>query len=149
MIVVESSPTSPDAAALIAELDAELSRRYPGHEPHGIDAVSLVASGGAFLLARLGDDAVGCGALRPLGANIAEIKRMYVRPDARGRGIARAVLERLERIAAERGYKTVRLETGNRQPEALALYASSGYSRIPNYAESVHPLSLCFEKRLA
>ena len=82
-------------------------------------------------------------------ADTAEVKRMFVRPEARRQGISRVILTALEDLAREFGYQKVRLETGTRNPEALALYESSGYERIPCYGIYVHePLSRCFEKQL-
>ena len=84
-----------------------------------------------MLVARDDDGtALGCGALRVLGDGVAEVKRMYVAPSARGRGIARAVLAGLEDAARDRGWTTLRLETGPRQPEAIALYTRAGYRPI-------------------
>ena len=79
----------------------------------------------------------------------AEIRRMYVAPAARGRGLSRLVLAALEDEARELGYSFVRLETGDRQPEAIKLYASSGFEPIPRYGSFADdPRSVCFEKRL-
>lgn len=138
----------PDGAALRAAQRAELEARYGGDKEPGpkptADDISV------FVLARDADGAaVGCGALRRLDANSAEIKRMYVPPMYRGRGISRLVLGFLEECAVARGWSTLRLETGDQQPEAIGLYAGAGYRRIPNfgaYAGEVH--SLCFERRL-
>jgi GNAT superfamily N-acetyltransferase len=80
-----------------------------------------------FLLAELDGAPVGCGGIRPVADGVAEIKRMFVVPSARGRGIARALLHALEEAARERGYTSLRLETGTSQPEAIALYTSTGY----------------------
>jgi N-acetylglutamate synthase-like GNAT family acetyltransferase len=100
-----------------------------------------------FFIARFDGQAVGCAALRPVESEVAEVKRMYVAPTARRRGIARHMLAELERTAVEFGYRVLRLETGDRQPEAIALYESSGFRRIPAYGCHVHdPLSICFEK---
>ncbi len=103
-----------------------------------------------FLVARnAGGDPVGCGTLLDLGGGVAEIKRMYVRPEARGQGVSRGVLEGLEREALRRGFARCRLETGERQPEAMGLYRSAGYEEIEKfgpYRDS--PLSRCFERRL-
>ena len=99
------------------------------------------------------DDAgepVACGAIRRRDDEAAEIKRMYVRPAARGRGLSRMVLLELEATALRMGYRALVLETGARQPEAIALYESAGYTTIPNfgfYKES--PLSVCYRKELA
>lgn len=150
LALVEASPASPAAAALIAALDAEFHVRYPGAPVFGIDAASLLAQGGIFLIAHLDGQPVGCGALRPIDPRTVEVKRMFVRPEVRGRGISRAVLARLEELARARGYAVARLETGTRQPEAIGLYESAGYARIPcfgEYASSAH--SICYEKRLA
>ena len=145
----EVDPRRPDAQALIAALDHDLLERYPGHPTHGIDESTVLGGGGLFVIASAGDCQVGCGALRPLGEGTIEVKRMFVRREWRGRGIARAVLRHLERRAADLGYRTVRLETGRCQPEAIALYASSGYERIPGYGDyASNPMSVCFEKRL-
>jgi ribosomal protein S18 acetylase RimI-like enzyme len=74
---------------------------------------------------------------------------MYVLPEFRGRGLSRKILKRLEELAVEKGLATIRLETGNRQPEAIGLYRSAGYVEIPRYGEYAHnPTSVCFEKCL-
>jgi GNAT superfamily N-acetyltransferase len=78
-----------------------------------------------------------------------EVKRMFVRPEFRRRGLARAMLARLEEAAVDRGYRSLRLETGEGQPEAIALYRAAGYRPIPCYGEyAAHPASCCFEKAL-
>jgi len=134
---------------LISALDRDLGVRYPGLPIHGIDAANFREAGGVFLIGRDGDVAVACGALRPMEEGAVEVKRMYVRDSHRGRGIGRAMLSALEEIAAGRGYRTIRLETGGGQPEAIALYESAGYQPIPCYgAHSSDPRSRCFEKRL-
>jgi len=115
----------------------------PGTKPRAEDVA-------AFLVAR-GDDGrpLGCGALRSLGEPVVEIKRMYVRPEARGTGVGAAILEALEREASRLGFKVVRLETGPLQPEAVGLYARGGYREIPCFgAYSGAPASRCFERRL-
>jgi len=138
----------PVDAALLAESQAELIARYgedtePGAKPTEADLA-------AFLVARdEAGEAVGCGALRVLGDETVELKRMYVRPAARGQGIGRALLAALEAEAARLGATRVRLETGPLQPDAIALYESSGYREIPcwgAYAEA--PLSRCYERSL-
>ncbi len=92
---------------------------------------------------------MGCGAVRRIEARTGEIKRMYVSPDARGRGIGRAVLAALEAEARTLGIARLVLETGLRQGEALALYEGAGFSRIPPFGEYVNsPLSLCMAKDL-
>ena len=139
---------APDSRALRSELNADLMERYaadvePGFKPSAWDvAVFLVARDGA-------GEPLGCGALRGLGDGAAEIKRMYVRPQARGTGVARRLLAALEEEARSRGFGVIRLETGTRQPEAMALYASAGYTQIEGFGDYAgHPASRCFERRL-
>lgn len=96
--------------------------------------------------------ALGCGALRPLEDGVAELKRMYVAPAARGQGTATALLAALEDAARGRGWTTLRLETGPRQPEAVALYIRAGYRPIEAFGPYVAvdaDDSLFFERRIA
>lgn len=80
---------------------------------------------------------------------VAEVKRMFVDPSARGQGVAGQILATLEAIARQAGYRAVQLETGLRQPEAIRLYEKAGYHPIPNYGQYANePLSVCFEKYL-
>ena len=149
MAIDEADPAAPEALELIAALDRDLSARYPGLPIHGIDAASFREAGGVFLIGRLGGVPVACGALRPMEHGAVEVKRMFVRDNYRGRGLGRAMLAALEEIAAQRGYAMVRLETGGKQPEAIALYESAGYGPIPCYgAHATDPRSRCFEKRI-
>lgn len=142
-----SRPDSLEGRALIAQLDEDLLARYPRDAIHGLRPHEVYAGDLYFIVARLGGVPVGCGALRVLGAGAGEIKRMFVVPEFRGRGIARRILSNLEGEAARRGYRVLRLETGTRQPEALALYRSSGYVDIAAFGEYVgNPFSVCLEK---
>jgi GNAT superfamily N-acetyltransferase len=116
----------------------------------GFTPADATAPRSAFVIAWLDDEPVGCGALRPLeDGKVAEIKRMYVRPSARGQGISRSILTKLEALALEFEYPVARLETGVYQPAAIGLYEASGYTRIVCYGEHADELSVCFEKRLA
>jgi putative acetyltransferase len=100
-------------------------------------------------VAHLDGRAVACGGVRRLRDGIAEIKRMYVEPQVRGRGISRALLAALESAAREAGYREVWLETGLGQPEAMALYEASGYAPITPYGHyKDHDGSRCYAKRL-
>ena len=139
---------STTAQRLRGELGRELVERYggdsePGSKPARDDVM-------VFLVARDGNgEPVGCGALRDLGGGVVEIKRIYVRPAARGGGVSRRLLEALEADARERGFVVCRLETGVRQPEAMALYRSVGYREIEGFgAYAGMPLSRCFERWL-
>jgi GNAT superfamily N-acetyltransferase len=102
-----------------------------------------------YLVGLLDERIVACAALQPLESGIGEIKRMYVLPDYRGRGLSRLVLAAVEQMARDRGIHTLRLETGRFLDPALGLYTSSGYAEIPLYGQYVgHSTSICFEKRL-
>jgi GNAT superfamily N-acetyltransferase len=154
---------SPEVQALVAELMADLDRRYAADGPadgdspevvglHAVRAEQVTPPHGAFVVARLDGVAVGCGAVRALvvgPGGVAEIKRMYTVPSARRRGISRALLARLEAEASGLGYRRLQLETGLRQPEAIALYESAGYHRIATYGQyEGDELSVCFAKHL-
>jgi GNAT superfamily N-acetyltransferase len=150
MIEIAPEPfDSADAEQLLEELRQELNDRYggdfePGEKPSRADVT-------VFLVVRDDDGRpLGCGALRSLGEPVVEIKRMYVRREARGRGVGVAILEALEREAVARGFKVIRLETGPLQPEAIGLYARAGYREIPCFgAYAAGQASRCFERRLA
>ncbi len=122
--------------------------RYGGRDSSPVDPAEFAPPGGLFLVGYLGRTAVACGGWRAPGPDAgpgAEIKRMYVTPAARGRGLARRMLAELERTARGAGYHRVILETGSKQPEAVELYRSSGYTEIPGYgyyAGSPHSLHL-------
>ncbi len=142
------SVRSADAVSLIGRLDEELDRRYPGPR-EGFNAGNLLDPECAFLVAYLEGRPVGCGAFRPMADGAAEVKRMYVDPRHRGRGVARRILAELEERARRAGHPLARLETGVRQPEAIRLYESAGYRRIANYGRYAdNPDSVCFEKTL-
>ena len=146
-----ADPRGPEATELIKSLSAELARRYDYMEDGSGNFKPENALGprGAFVIGRIGGQPVACGAIRPLGEDVAELKRLFVRVGFRGRGYSKAILRELEQEARARGYRTMRLETGFRQPEAISLYESFGYHRIPNYGEyRESEMSVCFEKSL-
>ena len=147
------------AQALVTAMILDIEERYAhtgeADDPEAewaMDIGEVMPPRGVFLVAYLDGDAVGCGALRPLpaaGPDVAEVKRMYTPPRARRRGVSRAVLARLESEATRLGYLRLQLETGLRQPEAIALYEAGGYHRIPNYGVyASSELSVCFAKDL-
>ena len=136
------------ATGLFSELDEDIRRRYPG-PPDGVDGFEFVATHGYAVVAWSAGEPIGCGAFRPVSRTTVEIKRMYVRPAYRGRGIARRMLVALEDEARARGYAEAILETGTRQPEAIALYRCCGYREIAPYEPYVaNPYSVCFAKAL-
>jgi GNAT superfamily N-acetyltransferase len=144
------APSHRVASGLIRELDEELARRYPVESIHGLHPDEMVEFPGVFLLARCEGEVVACGAVRPLDAGLAELKRMYVVPSARRRGFARRLLEELERVARDLDVRLLRLETGVHQPESVALYEAAGYRQIAPYGEYIgNTYSLCYEKQLA
>ncbi len=151
VLVQRGDILSSAARALIEALNAELSSRYPepGATHFRLDPGEVTDGQGAFLIASSSGKPVGCGAVRRIEARTGEIKRMYVSPDARGRGIGRAVLAALEAEARALGIVRLVLETGLRQGEALALYEGAGFSQIPPFGEYVaSPLSVCMAKDL-
>ena len=142
---------SPDAQRLITALDAGLAELYPPEQRFGpnLKAQHLADGRGTFLVARDDGRAVGCGAVRLLDTTTAEVKRMYVEPDQRGRGIARAVLANLESVAQQLGARRLVLETGAHSPDAISLYRRGGFTQIDCWGEyATSPTSICMEKRL-
>jgi putative acetyltransferase len=128
-ITVEHVPTAtPDARMLIGELDAELSGEYEPHQQHGLRVEQIFQPHLMFFIARLDGEAVGCGGLA-FDDGFAEIKRMYVRPAARGRDVARTILSRLEDEARARNVRRVVLETGDIRHAAMRLYERAGFTR--------------------
>jgi GNAT superfamily N-acetyltransferase len=156
MDVVRVGFGHPDAMAMIAAVQGEYVVRYGGEDETPLDPAMFDPPRGSFFVGYLDDRPVASGGWRrrddieALGsAHTAEIKRMYVDPAARGRGLARAMLAHLERTAAEAGAAVTILETGRMQPEAIALYESSGYVEVPKFGFYSHaPLSRCYGKRL-
>ncbi|SDF97794.1 Acetyltransferase (GNAT) family protein [Blastococcus aurantiacus] len=149
MRIEEVAWDDPVVQQLAGDQQAELIELYggktePGRPPSAAD-ISVV------LVARDDDGApLGCGALRALGDGAAELKRMYVVPAARGRGVSRAVLAGLEEAARSRGWTTLRLETGPRQSAAIGLYESGGYRPIAafgGYAGDPKAVSSLFFER--
>lgn len=139
-------PYDPAVIALCAEQQSELEARYAGTDeaPGGLDPQV------EFLVACIDREPVGCAGLLSLGPRLAEVTRMYVRAAHRGQGISRRLLAAVEDLARAHGMRTLRLETGDLQPESIGLYQSSGYRRIPAFGSYTgRPLSLCFEKHLA
>lgn len=150
--IKKADPFSKIASELIKELSGEIAARYNfiddgsgAFQPEDVTVEKAI-----FPLGWFNNQPVACGALRPLYKNeIAEIKRMFVKPEFRGKGIAGQLLLVLENEAEKIEYKKIWLETGDQQPEAIAMYQKAGYTPIPNYGiykENLH--SNCFEKIL-
>lgn len=148
MEIIRTNSTNPDFIGLVRLLDAELAER-DGADHAFYSQFNTIDTLKHTLVCYSQELAVGCGAIKAFGDTAMEVKRMYVHPDFRGRGIASAVLRELESWAAELGYTRCVLETGLRQPEAIALYLRSGYALIPNYGQYAGvENSRCYEKRL-
>jgi putative acetyltransferase len=126
-ISIELAPcATEEVRVLIGELDRELSAEYSPEQRHGLSLEAIFQSHIQFFLARLDGAAIGCGGVA-LFADFAEVKRMYVRDVARGRGVGQALLTRIEAEARKAGLSILRLETGDRQVVALRLYARAGF----------------------
>jgi GNAT superfamily N-acetyltransferase len=151
-IAVEAEPfESADARRLIAALDAHLASRYPPEQRFGpnLKPAQLAPGLGTFVIARADGRAIGCGAFRMLDGSTAEVKRMYVDPELRGHGVGKEILDHLEAAAMSVGARTLVLETGVYQEEAIGLYLRAGFSRIDCWAEyATSPTSVCYEKQL-
>ncbi|MEU4533002.1 GNAT family N-acetyltransferase [Micromonospora ureilytica] len=145
-MLIESRPAiDPEIAAMVTAQQREL-READG----GLDGQVFVPHDDVrYLAVVVNGRAVACGGLQALDAETGEIKRMYVRPAYRARGIGRQLLAALEECAFRQGHSVVCLETGTYLPAAIALYTSCGYQRIPVYGEYAgNPYSVCFAKRL-
>jgi GNAT superfamily N-acetyltransferase len=139
------------ARPLTDALKAELLARNDGVDGFGDEPPpsDFEPPAGAFLVAAHDGRPIGCGGVCRYDDETAELRRMYVAPEARGNGVSRRVLTALEAEARSLGYRALRLETGDRQHEAIGLYTSAGFSRIPAYGPYVDdPRSICFEKEL-
>ena len=120
------SAVTDDVRALIGELDRILAAEYTPDQRHGLSSDAIFEPGVRFFVARSNGAAVGCGGVA-FFADFAEVKRMYVREAARGRGVAQALLTRIEREARDSGLVLLRLETGTRQTAALTFYRRAGF----------------------
>ena len=146
MLIESRPPLDPELAALVTAQQWEIRDIDKGMNR----AVFVPLDDAAYLVAVVNGRAVGCGAWQPMAGEVAELKRMFVRPAFRGRGIARQMIVAIEEEALAAGRPIIRLHTGDYLPAAIALYQSSGYQQIPAYGPYTgDPFSLCFEKRLA
>nr|WP_295933855.1 GNAT family N-acetyltransferase [uncultured Dyadobacter sp.] len=138
----------PDFQAMVRLLDADLAER-DGADHSFYSQFNKIDKIRHAVVCYVEEKPVGCGAIKAFDNGAMEVKRMYVAPDGRKKGIATHVLSELERWAKEMGYRKCVLETGKRQPEAIALYEKNGYARTPNYGQYVGiENSVCFEKVL-
>jgi len=148
LTIAEESPDTPGVRALLTASEEAMHALYPAEANFMLDVAGLMAPEVTFLVARLHGEPVGCGAVARRDG-WAEIKRLFVAPRARGRGLSKRLLAALEAEAVSRGIGTVMLETGDLQPEALGLYRSTGYVERGPFADyPAGPPSMFFEKRL-
>jgi putative acetyltransferase len=149
MTVSEEPWESADGERLRRAMEVELAARYgiPDQETDKPTAENV----DVYLIARdASGEATGCGALRLLGDGTAEIKRMYVTPEARGTGVATSILRELEEHARRRGLAAVQLATGDKQPDAIRFYEREGYERTDGYGPYAgHPMAVCFARKLS
>lgn len=144
--LIRTDSGNADFRALVALLDRDLSLRNGDDDAfyaqyNKVDAIKHV------VVAYHHDVPVSCGAIKPFSNEATEVKRMYTKPEHRGRGIARQILSELETWAAELGFSECVLETGKQNPEAIRLYQKSGYVPIPNYGQYVGvENSVCMKK---
>ena len=139
----------PELLALLADSDTYYAALYPAESNQLLDAAVLAAADVTFLVARVSNRAAGFGALLRHGVAFGEIKRLYVVPSMRGQKLGRLLLNALEERARADELPYLRLETGTKQPEAIGLYHSAGYSEIPPFGSyKPDPLSIFMEKQL-
>jgi GNAT superfamily N-acetyltransferase len=147
--IVAERPDTPDAIQLIVELESYLVPLYPDESRHGYSVEKLLREGVAFFVTRQDGVAAGCGGVQLFGTEYGELKRMYVRPQFRGLGLGKLMLNHLVDHTRRHGIAVVRLETGIHQRDAIALYERSGFERIPPFGTyKEDPLSLFLEKRI-
>jgi putative acetyltransferase len=146
--IIRTDSDNPDFIALVKLLDADLAER-DGSEHDFYAQFNKIDKIKHAVVAYENDLPVSCGAVKQYDEAAMEVKRMYTLPASRGKGLASEILAALEEWAKESGYKKCVLETGKKQPEAIALYTRSGYAIIPNYGQYAGvENSVCFEKLL-
>lgn len=146
--LIRSDSRNHDLQELIHALDAEFVVRYP-HQGNMFTQFNLLADNARVVLAYDDVKCIACGAFRPLSETTVEIKRMYTLPEFRNQGIGKKILQELETWARSENFQEAILETGIKQPEAIAAYEKSGYVLIPNFPpyENVNE-SVCYGKKL-
>jgi putative acetyltransferase len=148
-IIAAERPDTPDARMLIAELEAYLVPLYPAESRHGFSVEKLLQEDVAFFVMRQDGLAAGCGGVKLFGVEYGEVKRMYVRSQFRGLGLAKLMLNHLTAYTQEHGAGLLRLETGIYQSEAIGLYERMGFRPIPPFGEyHDDPLSRFYEKSI-
>lgn len=148
--ITQERPDSPDAVTLITELSDYLDPLYPKWNQFGLSSDQLIKESVAFFITRADGVPAGSGGVK-FYEDFGELKRMYVRPQFRGRGLGKLMLKHLEEFARQQGTTVLRLETGIYQPEAMGLYERMGYRPRPSFAPydaSTATLSRFYEKSI-
>lgn len=148
-IITAERPDTAEAMRLISELEAQLEPLYPRTSRHGYSIEKLMEQGVAFFVTRQDGVAAGCGGIELFGTEYGEVKRMYVRPQFRGLGLAKLMVEHLAAYARQHNIHLLRLETGIHQKEAIALYERMGFQKVPPFGTyKEDPLSRFYEKQI-
>lgn len=149
-IISPEHPDTDDARLLIEELESHLAPLYPQVNRFGYSADKLIQQGVAFFVTRQDGAPAGCGGVQFYGMEYGELKRMFVRPQFRGLGLGKLMLEHLEGHTRKHNIPLLRLETGIYQKEAIVLYERMGYRTCPPFGEyTTSPLNMFFEKKIA
>jgi putative acetyltransferase len=150
VVVRAESADQAEVRELLQKLDEHMSSLYPAESNHLLGIEALLQPSIRFFVARQQGTALGCGALKLEGDGSAEVKRMYVDPSSRGLGIGKALMRTIEDAARREAVRTLRLETGIHQPEAIGLYIASGFREVPAFPPyQPDPLSRFFAKDFA
>jgi ribosomal protein S18 acetylase RimI-like enzyme len=154
IVISAERPDTADAIRLITELEDHLAPQYPAASRHGFSVEKLIAQAVAFFVVRYNGVPACTGGIKLFGSSYdpayGELKRMYVRPQFRGLGLAKQMVSHLEAYAQAHNVYLTRLETGVYQTEAIGLYERMGYYPVPPFGDyKVDPLSLFYEKKLA
>ena len=147
--ITRERPDTPDAMLLIDELQTHLESFYPPESRHGFSVERLIKEGVAFFVLRVDGAPAGCGGIKLFGREYGELKRMYVRPEFRGRKYGELLVDHLSAYARTHGVTLLRLETGIHQQAAIRLYERLGFRRIPPFGPYTDdPVSRCYEKSI-
>jgi putative acetyltransferase len=147
--IIRQTAWSPEAQQMLDELWNEIQARYHFQSPNMIDFTEFVAPRSAFWLAFLGNTPVGSVGVKPFDDTCCELDAMYVKSEHRGKGIATNLMSSVEAFMRETGFKTIKLRTGQPQPEALSFYKKMGFHPIKPFGKWKNdPTALCFEKQI-
>jgi putative acetyltransferase len=150
IVIAREDPRAADVTALVRELDLMFEALYPAESNHLLDVGTLAGNDMRFFVVRRDGEALGCGGLWLKARDYGEVKRVFVRPAARGLKLGRLILDRLEAEARAHGVRLLRLETGIHQPEALGLFAAAGFRKCGAFGDypADDPNSVFMEKSL-